>query len=48
MCITSMHSHENYLAVTKQFVLDGSLNVMGVTSWKHDYWKLLGFLFDVC
>lgn len=41
-----MHSHENIIwhSPSKQFVLDGGLNDMGVTSQKHDYWKLFGFM----
>ena len=40
-----MHSPESiWHSPTKQFVLDGGLNDMGVTSPKHDYWKLFGFM----
>lgn len=40
----SAFSQKHNLSPTKQFVLDGGLNDMGVTSRKHNYWKLFGFM----
>lgn len=41
-----MHFHENIIwhSPFKPFVLDGGLKYIGITSRKHDYWKLFGFM----